>query len=277
MTERIVVLSGEGPHADPWHAFEATSAAVAGVLGDAGDVEVIGTDAVVADASAAATAAEASADASAAPTAAATAADAIRDADLLVVNASADLALPPGDSASLVDLLVARHAAGRPILALHSSSLAFGDDPRWARLLGGRWVPGTSGHPQIGHALVQAAGSAADLAPAAAPPCPGDFVLYDERYTALECDAANLVLAVHTEDGLAHPIIWWRDVAEGAGAVAYDALGHGVESYESAPHAHWLRRAARRLLATAPAAAASVAPPGSRDAGLASDASQEVA
>lgn len=257
MSARIVVLRGEGPHADPWHAFDATSAALAAVLRPLGAVEVIGTDA-------------------AAGAGAADLAAAIRDADLVVVNASADLVAPPGDSGTLVDLLVARHASGRSILAMHASSLAFADDPRWAQTLGGRWVPGTSGHPQIGHALVQAARPAADLGPDA-PPCPGDFVIYDERYSALECDATNEVLAVHTEDGIAHPIIWWRARADGAGAVAYDALGHGVESYESAPHANWLRRAARRLLAVGATATAAAAASATATAAPAADASGQAA
>ncbi|WP_394550782.1 hypothetical protein ACDF64_09670 [Agromyces sp. MMS24-JH15] len=240
MTVRIVVLSGEGLHADPWHAFDATSAAIAGVLSAVGEVEVIGTDA-----------------ATAAPAAAT-----IIDAELLVVNASADLALEPGDSSALVDLLVARHACGRAILAMHAATLAFGDDPRWAGVVGGRWVPGTSGHPQIGHALVQSVAreTGSGASGGAAPPSTGDFVLYDERYTALECADANDVLAVHTEDGIVHPLVWWRPPADGSGAVAYDALGHGVESFESAAHADWLRRAAAALVSAAVDARSGAAP-----------------
>lgn len=219
MTARIVVLSGKGEHSDPWHALDATSAALARVLADVARVEVVPTTVG--------------------------AAAAIRNADLAVVNASRDLAAPAADSAPIVDLLDAHHRARRPILALHSSSLAFADDARWATMLGGRWVPGSTMHPQIGHALVQDAHPRGEGVPRI-----DDFVLYDERYCGLERDAAAEVVALHTEDGLAHPLMWWRQAGAAGGALAYDALGHGVESYESVPHRSWLVAAATALLAT---------------------------
>jgi len=219
MRPRILVFSGAGPHGDPWHALDATSAALARVLADVARVEVVPT--------------------------AAGAAEAIGTADLVVVNASGDLAAPAADSAPIVDLLDAHHRARRPILALHSSSLAFADDARWATILGGRWVPGATMHPQIGHALVQDAHPRGHGIPRI-----DDFVLYDERYCGLERDSAAEVVALHTEDGLTHPLIWWRHAGAAGGAVAYDALGHGVESYESAPHRSWLVAAATALLAT---------------------------
>ena len=219
MTARIVVLSGAGQHSDPWHALEATSAALAQVFADVARVEVVPTTVG--------------------------AAAAIGTADLVVVNASGDLAAPAEDSAPIVDLLDAHHREGRPILALHSSSLAFADDTRWATILGGRWVPGSTMHPQIGHALVQDAHPRGDGIPHI-----DDFVLYDERYCGLERDSATEVVALHTEDGLTHPLIWWRHAGAAGGAVAYDALGHGIESYESAPRRSWLVAAATELLAT---------------------------
>lgn len=220
MTARIVVLSGTGAHSDPWHALDATSAALADVLAAVARVEVV-------------------------PTTAGSAAS-IAAADLVVVNASADLAAPPPDSAPIVDLLDAHHASRLPILALHASVLAFADDPRWASILGGRWIPGSSMHPQIGHALIQDAHPQAGGIPRI-----DDFVLYDERYCGLERDAAGEVVAFHTEDGLTHPLIWWRSAGPAGGAVAYDALGHGVESYESPTHRSWLAAAAEALLAPA--------------------------
>jgi len=218
----IAVVTGVGGHADPWHGLAGTSAAIADIVGPVGEVRMTTTDDVAA----------------------------WSDADLLVLNVSGDLAAPATDATAHVDALLAHHAAGRPILALHSSSLAFRDDARWSELLGGRWVPGVTMHPQIGHALIQVA-SAAGL-PAEIVAFDDDFVLYDERYTHLERAAGPHVLARHTEDGRLHPLVWWRPAAPGRGAVVYDALGHGVESYDSPAHRRWLRATAAALCAAAP-------------------------
>ncbi len=218
----LVVVTGVGGHADPWHGLAGTSAAIADIVGPVGEVRMTTTDDVAAWAG----------------------------ADLLILNVSGDLAAPAPDATVPVDALLAHHTAGRPILALHSSSLAFRDDERWRVLLGGRWVPGVTMHPQIGHALVQVT-PATDL-PAAAVPFDDDFVLYDERYTHLELAAGPHVLARHTEDGRLHPLVWWRPAAPGRGAVVYDALGHGVESYDAPQHRTWLRATAAALCAAAP-------------------------
>ncbi len=213
MTE-IVILTGTGAHTDPWHALDATSERVAEVLGEAWADTDTGADG-----------AELTAVRVTAVTTDDDVAAALDGAGLVIVNVSGDLATEPVDSSAIVDALLAHTGRGGGVVALHSSALAFGDDPRWAELAGGRWVPGVTMHPQIGHALVQAADgeAAAGLT---------DFVVYDERYTALERDPATDVLAFHTEDGLAHPLVWRRTTASGA-RVAYDALGHGVESYDS--------------------------------------------
>ncbi|GAA2237810.1 ThuA domain-containing protein [Herbiconiux moechotypicola] len=211
----IVVISGEAGHDDPWHALAGTSARVAEVLsaGEGLTASVVGTAQLEERGS-----------------------EVLGEADVLVLNVSGDLGVEPGVSGPLVDLLEAHVASGRGIVALHSSALAFRDDPRWAELLGGRWVPGRSGHPQIGRALVQPT-----EAGRAALPGLGDFVLYDERYTALETGASTSVLAEHTDDGFAHPLVWVVEFPEGRGRVAYDALGHGVESYDSGEHRALLR------------------------------------
>ena len=60
-----------------------------------------------------------------------------------------------------------------------------------------------------------------------------------------------MVVAEHTEDGVRHPLVWWRPATAEHGAVVYDALGHGVESFESEPRRTWLRAAARRLIDSA--------------------------
>jgi type 1 glutamine amidotransferase len=214
----IFVLTGVEEHSDPWHALDATSEAVGSVLTTEGVIHSTSTS-------------------SPAPWPA---------ADLLVVNASGDLALSAPDSARVVDAILEHHQSGRPLIALHSSALAFRDDARWSGILGGRWVPGVTMHPQIGHALVQPTPRAA--LPEYAVSFDGDFVLYDERYTLLERAEDTVVIAEHSEDGVRHPLVWWRGASPGQGAVVYSALGHGVESFESDTHRDWLRATARRLL-----------------------------
>lgn len=210
MTEHprlVVVVTGVGAHSDPWHGLAATSAEVSALLAERFTVRGTTTDAI----------------------------DVIEDADLVVLNVSGDLAQDPADSRAIVDALLAATAQGTPILALHSSSLAFRDDPRWAELLGGRWVPGTSMHPQIGAAIVQLDDGAA-------------FELYDERYTALERRDGTELVAFHTEDGMTHPLVWVRRGVDGSGAVAYDALGHGVESYLAEGHRRMLTAIVEELV-----------------------------
>lgn len=196
MSVAIAVVTGTGAHADPWHDLGETSGAIAAVLSDDGDVTRLTTDEL--------------------------APGVLDDVDVVVVNASADLAAPPSDSSDVVAELHAHASRGGGVVAVHSSSLAFPDDDRWARLLGGRWVPGRSGHPQIGNALVQAAGS---------PLLSDDFTLYDERYTLLETADDTELVAFHTEDGVPHPLVWLH--RSPSGVVAYSALGHGVEAYDS--------------------------------------------
>lgn len=205
---RVVLLVGVGAHSDPWHALTATSQRIVDVLKEHGytDVRAVTTDDQ------------------------ADFINAVNEADVLIINASSDLSLEAPDSTALVDIITSHWHRQGGILASHSSTLAFRDDPRWAELLGGRWVPGITMHPQIGTALIQAAPHGIDIVTF------DDFTVYDERYTHLETSTQAQVLAFHTEDGVTHPLIWAIDTDKGSGRVAYDALGHGVESYDSIEH-----------------------------------------
>lgn len=221
MTDRapsILVITGHGQHADPWHALQGTSEEIAAVLTAVGEARVTTT-----------------------------AACASWDADLFVVNASGDLARAAPQSGDIVDALEAHHRAGKPVLAMHTAAIAFRDDPRWKSILGGHWAPGRTMHPQIGWSLVQpvieGTGSEHPIASA--------FRVYDERYSYLEVADSSVVLSLHTEDGIAHPLMWERPATSEHGAVVYDALGHGVESFASTEHRRWLVRTARDLLFTA--------------------------
>lgn len=216
---RIVIVSGADEHADPWHALDATSAAIADVVSSVGEVQMATTSDV----------------------------ETWAGADLLILNVSGDLAVPSRSSTTQVDAIEIHHRAGRPILAMHSSSLAFRDDGRWPRILGGRWVPGVTMHPQIGNALIQVT-PAEDASPGSVP-FAADFFVYDERYTSLEVGEDVHVVARHTEDGTVHPLVWWAHGSPVGGSVVYDALGHGVESFECEAHSAWLAETAAALLA----------------------------
>ena len=197
MTDRpALIVTGVGAHADPWHGLAATSEALAGVLAERMPVRHLDTEQVADGAT-------------------------LTHAALIVVNISGDLATDAAAASAVLDPLLDAVASGIPLLAAHSASLAFRDDPRWAELLGGRWVPGVTMHPQIGWSLVQ---PTALLAP---------FRVYDERYSHLEVDDDSALRAIHTDDGITHALAWSRRAADGHGGVAYSALGHGVEAYRA--------------------------------------------
>lgn len=196
-------MCGAGAHVDRWHDLPATTASLASALATA-------TGAVVA-------------------TATTDDLDQL-STDLVIVNASGDLGADPVDSTPAVDALLTLHATGVPLLAVHSSAYAFRDDPRWARLLGGRWVPGASGHPPSGPATIDLIHPAAGT---------GSITVLDERYMGLEVHASSLVVATHIEEGATHPLVWLRDEPA---RVAYSALGHDSRSHTSAGHRMLLTR-----------------------------------
>ena len=205
---RVVIFSGGADYADPWHPFGETSAIVAEVLREEGDVTVVGTlDAL---------------------------AERIGDADLLVINAGGGTAPHPLD-AHLAEILA---GYGGPLLALHVSATLMPERAAWEARLGGRWVRDVTFHPERGPLRVRAvSASVADLAA---------FETVDEAYTALRVSPDADVLLVHDDaDGVAHPLVWTHE-NEGCRA-AYSALGHDAGAYASplAPElvrrlTHWL-------------------------------------
>ena len=208
VVNEILLISGRTGRDDPWHDFDATSAAVAAIIRDSGLAVTVRESAAV------------------------EAAD-FADADMLVVNCGADS--PPGAdpaaTAAFLDLL----ASDRPLLALHASVLAFSALPQWANRLGVRWVPGASMHPPIGPVAEE---------PDATHPIGaglGLIEVYDERYAHLELRYAATTVLAHGHDGTDHPLCLAREDPGGRRTV-YDALGHGVESYRSASRRDLLRR-----------------------------------
>jgi type 1 glutamine amidotransferase len=225
---RATLLSGVGRYADPWHPFPETSAALAGLLREAGyDVDIpADVDAALAGL--------AVADDSSLP-------------DLLVVNVGLprdELPSPatPDAAAGLARWL----GTGRPLFVSHVSSTSFLDLPEWETGVGGRWVRGQSMHPEYGPAAIH-------ILPGSGPLVAGipDFKLLDERYSWLRTAPGIKVHATHTNDGVEHPVMWSFErgnqlSAPGqgtAGRTFYDALGHDAASYQSAEHRELLRRA----------------------------------
>src|SRR3954470_14214710 len=94
---------------------------------------------------------------------------------------------------------------GVAVLGVHSAVIGFPGDARWAELIGGRWVRGTTFHPPIGEALIRL--DATHPAMLGAP----DFVVYDERYSAIATGDGNRRVAFHTEDGVVHDLAWTRE------------------------------------------------------------------
>ncbi|MEW9871512.1 ThuA domain-containing protein [Arthrobacter sp. HS15c] len=219
---RALLLSGTGRYADPWHPFAETSGALAGLVREAGfDVDTADdVDAALAG----------------------LASDAGRP-DLLVVN----VGLPRDDRPSPATPEASaglRHwlADGRPLLVSHVSSTSFVDAPEWETGLGGRWIRGTSMHPEYGPAAIRVLPESGALVEGIE-----DFELPDERYSYLRTVPGITVHAAHTHEGSEHPVMWSLD--RRPGRTFYDALGHDAASYDSPEHRELLLRAIAWLAA----------------------------
>jgi hypothetical protein len=213
----VLIVSGSGPYADPWHRFPETTHRLAEIFADLGHTTHV-TEEVEA--------------ALARPD----------QCDLLVVNiGNPTTPRPPDRLAAVGRGLVDHLAAGRGLLGVHVSATSLTELPEWPALLGGRWVRDRTMHPPQDLAAVQ-------VCPAAHPIVDGlgDFEVYDERYSYLEIRPGSTVLCEHDFEGRRHPLGWAR--RSGRGRVVYDALGHDVRSYDSAPHVELVRRSVRWLL-----------------------------
>jgi len=220
----VVVLTGTGEYADPWHDFAATSSAVAVLL------EALGLRVLVVPTTPEAILA-------------------LGQPDLLVVDAGGG-GTPTRASASsaartlrrratdrLTDLL----AGGVPLLGLHAAANAFVDVPAFRERLGGRWVEGVSFHPERGTAHLRAASGHPVLAGRREIVIPDD-----ERYSALEIDDDVVPLLDHEVDGVRHVAAWARD--DGRGRVVYDGLGHHAPAYDTPGRRELLADEVRWLL-----------------------------
>ena len=138
---------------------------------------------------------------------------------------------PPSETRMAVE---AHLQSGSALLGLHTASICFSDWPEWGSLLGGRWVWGTSWHPQPETVTVlpDKDNALADLP---------SFEVHDELYTDLLLEPGAQVLAHGRCAAMptSQPIVWSHRV--GAGRVIYDALGHDKESLSHPAHAQLLR------------------------------------
>lgn len=208
-----VLLTGGGDFRDPWHPFHDTAVRIVETLARVGvRTRVVDT--------------------------ARGFADAVPDAELVIVQASNDSTPTSGDGLVL-DAVAAHLAADRPLLAVHAAAILFPDRPEWERLLGGRWVAGTSWHPELGLAHVR-------LEPHPTTIGLADVEAIDERYTALRVSPEVAVLAWHEEGEARHPLAWAHE--HGGARVVYDALGHDTRSYDSPSRRALLEHEARWLL-----------------------------
>ncbi len=218
----VLILSGAGRHADPWHEYPATSAALAELLAGPGrDVEVSeDIDARLAD---------------------------LSDVSLLVVNAGAadDAPAPAAEVGAAREGLRSHVERGGAILGVHAAAFALPQVPEWAAALGGRWIHGRSMHPEISRTELHVVDSDHPITSGMT-----SIETFDERYSHLETLSGNRVLVDHEHDGIRHPLVWVRD--SGAHRAAYSALGHDVRGYESAAVRELLVRTGDWLLEPRP-------------------------
>jgi type 1 glutamine amidotransferase len=104
--------------------------------------------------------------------------------------------------------------AGGGLLAIHSASASFREEPRYIHILGGQFVD----HGPVEEFVVQP-----DLPQDAVFGPMTSFTVRDELYRH-DYDAANRIHFYTTVSGEREPVVWTRH--QGKGRVCYCALGH---------------------------------------------------
>jgi type 1 glutamine amidotransferase len=160
--------------------------------------------------------------------------------DLLVINAGNAEVPTARDPAAIVGLS-AYLASGLPLLVMHVAATAFPDEPAWEDIVGGRWVRGTTMHPDWAESRVVVATDAHPITAGVR-----DFTIFDEMYSYLRVQDGIVPLAWHDYEGVRHPLLWAHQV--GSARVVYYALGHNAQSYDAPAHATLLQNSARWLL-----------------------------
>lgn len=205
-----LILSGAGRYADPWHPFPDTSAALGGLLTEAGFAVEQSTDV---DGSL----------------------QRLDGVDLLVVNTGDPWRNGETGRGAPTAALAGLDAAlerGIAVLVQHTGVTSLRDYPSWAAAVGAVWLPEISGHPPLTEfevRLTDAGVSTGGLLEGQ-----DDFTLADEQYTFLQRVGPAEVLAEHTHAGEQHPVVWVR--RHGKARIAVDLLGHDLRSYDSPEH-----------------------------------------
>ena len=216
--KRAVILSGADLYDDPWHSYRDTSARVGTILSD-NQFEVEISENIedrLAD---------------------------LNGVDLLVINTgdpSPDVEKPDANDAMRRGLLDYINRGG-PLLVLHFSISSLRCIQEWESIVGGRWIPGVSMHPEFGRAEVAVYPDRHPIVATAT-----DFALYDERYSYIKVLPDVVPLATHEHDGVDHALLWARTF--GGARVVYDALGHDTRSFDSASHCEILARCVHWLV-----------------------------
>jgi uncharacterized protein len=213
----VILISGSGYYADPWHSFPATSGRIAAMIEGLGYAIRVTEDveAGLADPG---------------------------PCRLLVINIGNPSSQRPPERIEAVRTGLEDHlSAGGAILGIHSSATSLTTLPEWPVILGGRWVRGQSMHPPQSQTTISITASDHPITKGLT-----DFAIFDERYSYLETQPDITVLCEHSHNGLRHPLVWSRQTEQYR--VAYDGLGHDTASYDSTGHVTLLHRIVRWLV-----------------------------
>ena len=219
---KALILSGGGLYADPWHPFAATSTRLAEIGERLGLAVEIAEDleARLVD---------------------------LRGVDVVVVNAAGGPLTAAHEAA--VSGMHAFMARGGGILAVHVGASTLIGMPDWEDVTGMAWIDGVSMHPPLGPAHVNVHPDRHAIAATV-----DDFDLVDERYCRLRVAPDVVPFVSHEHEGTREPLVWARRY--GNARIVTDALGHGVESFDSPEHTELILRAFRWLTGTLPDRAA---------------------
>jgi uncharacterized protein len=213
----VILISGSGHYADPWHSFPATSGRIAAIIEGLGYAVRVTEDveAGLADPG---------------------------PCRLLVINIGNPSNQRPPERIEAVRTGIEDHlSAGGAILGVHSSATSLTTLPEWPLILGGRWVRGRSMHPPQSQTTISITASDHPVTNGLT-----DFAIFDERYSYLETQPDITVLCEHSHNGLRHPLVWARQTDQYR--VVYDGLGHDTSSYDSTGHVRLLHRIVRWLV-----------------------------
>jgi type 1 glutamine amidotransferase len=137
------------------------------------------------------------------------------------------------------EALLTHLARGGGVLAMHGASICFDDWAEWRSILGGTWDWDRSFHPPIADDPVKI-----HVVERTHPIVAGidDFEIVDEVYGFLDLAPDVVGLLSSSHGGTEHPLLWARDVL--GGRIVYDALGHDTRSYDAPEHRLIVQRAA---------------------------------